>query len=397
VLHLRWKERWIIIPVQVSYKKQFTIYVFLLLIFLIVVEIFANFWLYNIYSCDFESNEIFKDVDPEINRKLCIESLEYDFTKETVTDQVDRAEQLMHINSHNIRAHEFTEQKPENTIRIFIIGGSTTYGSGVLDNETFPYYLQTMFDKSELNFNVEIINAGMMSEFSYGEHKLIKNKWINFEPDLFIVFDGWNDMNYQLLENNTQLSILSSPKLWKDRWIEICDLGKQQNFDTIITIQPFVNSGNKILTEQEHLQYTKKVKNIPEPIKYPELSEQYVKQLDQLKNHCSLTADLRGIFDDIHEPIFWDVVHVGPRGNEIIAEKIYELSLPIVMKKAQNVVNDDDLISSEIYGASSDTLEINDNLDTKNFDNYLEQSHSALKTVLFPYKTPKVLELIFNQ
>ena len=127
--------------------------------------------------------------------------------------------------------------------------------------------------------------------------------------------------------------------------------------------------------------------------KYPA----YVEQLKGINNHCSLTADLRGLFDDIKEPIFWDAMHTGYRGNQIIAEKIYELSLPIVMKRGLNVDNDDDLISSEIYVASSETLEINGNLDSKNFDNYLEQSHSALKTVLFPYKTPKVLDLIFNQ
>jgi len=377
--------------VQVSYKNQFVVYIFLLLIFLIVVELVANFWLYNIYRCDFESNEIFNEINPETNRKLCLESLDYDFTKETITDQVALAEKLMQLNSHNIRAHEFTEQKPENTIRIFIIGGSTTYGSGVLDDETFPHYLQTMFDNSELNFDVEVINSGIMGLISRGESGLIKDKWINYEPDIFIVFDGWNDMRAQLQGNKP----VASPTLWKQRWMEICDLGKQRDFDTIITIQPFVKSGNKILTEQEIVQYTKKVSMISGPIEYLELSEQYVEQLNQLNNHCTLTADLRGIYDDIHEPIFWDAIHVGPLGNEIIAEHVYELSLPVVMKRAQNDLYDEDSISSVNYDASSDSG-INDNLDSENFDYYLEQSYSSLKTILFPYKTPKVIDLIFQ-
>jgi len=377
--------------VQVSYKNQFVVYIFLLLVFLIAVELVANFWLYNIYRCDFENNEIFNEINPETNRKLCLESLDYDFTKETITDQVALAEKLMQLNSHNIRAHEFTEQKPENTIRIFIIGGSTTYGSGVLDDETFPHYLQTMFDNSELNFDVEVINSGIMGLISRGESGLIKDKWINYEPDIFIVFDGWNDMRAQLQGNKP----VASPTLWKQRWMEICDLGKQRDFDTIITIQPFVKSGNKILTEQEIVQYTKKVSMISGPIEYLELSEQYVEQLNQLNNHCTLTADLRGIYDDIHEPIFWDAIHVGPLGNEIIAEHVYELSLPVVMKRAQNDLYDEDSISSVNYGGSSDSG-INDNLDSENFDYYLEQSYSSLKTILFPYKTPKVIDLIFQ-
>ncbi len=394
-LHLSWKEKCFLMSVQVSYKNQFVVYISLLLIFLIVVEIIANFWLYNIYRCDFESNEIFKDVDPETNRKLCLESLEYDFTAETIPLTLEEAidkDRILQVNSHNIRAPEITE-KPENTIRIFMIGGSTTWGSGVLDNETYPYFLQTMFDKSELNFNVEIINAGIPSAMSWQEIKWIKNTWIDFEPDLFIVLDPWNDMRNQLEQNN----FVASPTQWSERWIKSCELGKQSDFDTIITIQPFGKSGSKILTEQELIGWTEKENKVPGPLKYRELSEQYVEQLDQLKNHCTVTADLRGIFDDVQEPIFWDYIHTGLRGNEIIAEKMYELSLPVVMKRAQNLVNDEDSISSVKYGASSDTLEINENLDSENFDYYLEQSYSTLQTILFPYKTPKVLELIINQ
>ena len=109
-------------PVQVSYKKQFILYIFLLLIFLGVVEIFANFWLYNIYRCSFESNEIFKNVDPEINRKMCLDSLSVDFTKERVkkaarTSPIANLEtvydtNVININSHGFRGPEIEKNKP---------------------------------------------------------------------------------------------------------------------------------------------------------------------------------------------------------------------------------------------------------------------------------------------
>ena len=126
--------------VQVSYKNQFVVYIFLLLIFLIVVELVANFWLYNIYRCDFESNEIFKDGDPETNRKLCLESLEYDFTKEKVTDQVALEKKLMRLNSHNIRAHEFTEQKPENLV-VMVGFRERKWGISFAGKEKLSFYL----------------------------------------------------------------------------------------------------------------------------------------------------------------------------------------------------------------------------------------------------------------
>jgi len=51
--------------------------------------------------------------------------------------------------------------------------------------------------------------------------------------------------------------------------------------------------------------------------KYPA----YAEQLKNLETHCSLAVDLRGLFDNIKEPIFYDPMHTGSRGNQIIAEK----------------------------------------------------------------------------
>jgi len=97
--------------VQVSYKNQFVVYIFLLLTLLVVVELIANFWFYNIYRCDFESNEIFTEVDSETTRKLCIEGLEYDFTKEIIPmtlEEAQKNQKFVKLNSLNIRAPEIT-------------------------------------------------------------------------------------------------------------------------------------------------------------------------------------------------------------------------------------------------------------------------------------------------
>ena len=49
---------------KVSIKKQFALGILLLIVVLGVTELFANIWLYNIYRCEFEDNEIFKNTDP---------------------------------------------------------------------------------------------------------------------------------------------------------------------------------------------------------------------------------------------------------------------------------------------------------------------------------------------
>jgi len=121
--------------VRVSYKKQFVFMLMLFLTFLVVVEVLVNIWLYNFYRCDFEDNEIFKNVDPEINRKICIESLGYDTSERmtwvngTTFDEAQGGldEKIVHINSHGFRGVEFTKEKDENVYRFFTLGGSTNF------------------------------------------------------------------------------------------------------------------------------------------------------------------------------------------------------------------------------------------------------------------------------
>jgi len=151
---------------QVSYKKQFTLMVMLLVTLLIVVEIFANVWLYHIHRCDFEDNELFENRNPEINRKMCLESLGIDTSNDNTLTWIPGTrgayggidESIVHLNSEGFRGPEFSKSKPENTFRIFTVGGSTTFGSGVLDDQTWSYYLQEMYDQFILFYQQNYYN-----------------------------------------------------------------------------------------------------------------------------------------------------------------------------------------------------------------------------------------------
>ena len=81
--------------------------------------------------------------------------------------------------------------------------------------------------------------------------------------------------------------------LWKSRWEEVCELGEKENFKVIITLQPLLGVGNKVLTDWE----LRNVKELPDqnPI------STYLPMQDQLKDlekKCTATADLTDIFDD---------------------------------------------------------------------------------------------------
>ena len=99
------------------------------------------------------------------------------------------------INNEGFRGPDISKEKLENTYRIFVVGGSTTYGSGATSDETtIPGYLQKEFDNVNIDFKVEVINAGKSGMSSWGEAQTVKNRLVPYDPDLIIIYDGYNDM-----------------------------------------------------------------------------------------------------------------------------------------------------------------------------------------------------------
>ena len=107
-------------------------------------------------------------------------------------------------NSYGLRGSEFEAEKPDNTYRIFAVGGSSTFGRGVDNSETWPAYLQQIINEKITDKEIEVINAGFPQAASEVEHGLIKNKLSSFDPDLIIMYDGWNDSNHHDVEETLQ-------------------------------------------------------------------------------------------------------------------------------------------------------------------------------------------------
>ena len=230
------------------------------------------------------------------------------------------------LNNFGFRGPEISKEKPDNTFRIFAIGGSSTFGVEVHDDETWPAFLQKKFDEIELGINVEVINAGISAANSSTERKLIENKIVDLEPDLIITYDGWNDAGYPISWNRPSPSIEES----KNNWMEICKFANKHNFDTIITIQPIVGTGNRILTEHEIVYLTNDTFNMQEL--YMKL-EEYAKYLPVLDKVCTKAVDLREMFDYIQQPVYVDWGHPEKIGYKIIADNMFELSLSIISEK----------------------------------------------------------------
>ena len=219
--------------VQVSYKKQSVLAIIGIVILLLVIEAVANVWWVTQINCEFEQNEIFQNINEEKKRQLCLDIYEIRTSgDEMIPNQITDS---IIINSLGFRGSEFSEIKPPTTYRIFMLGGSTMFGTGATSDETtIPGYLQQFLDEKDFGFGVEVINSGIQGADSSTEVDLVEQKLVNFSPDLVIIYDGWNDLR----DNNL-------PSELKENWELMCKIGKENDFDVIISLQPIAGFGNK--------------------------------------------------------------------------------------------------------------------------------------------------------
>ena len=352
--------------VQISYKKQALFGFILILCLLLVTEISMRVYDYYFPNCQFIESEVYDEISFELKREICFDNEKLVWDRNPLFLIPNQHFSTININSEGFRGNEL-QLSPD--YRIFVIGGSTTFGvASTSDSTSIPAFLQQKISSDFQEYNIEVINAGIPKAYSFTEKNMIKEKLLNFNPDLLIVYDGWNDLeieyenyeksvdtnfNDQLIREikrldfatpnvlikwyfnykhdvNDVISFDSSKinekaSLWKNSWEEICMLEEKYDFQTAIILQPLLGTGNKLLTlEEQKLQFHYDSENRNQ---YYDL---YANMLSDLKPACSLTLDLRDTFDDNLESIYFDSGHVGDNGNKIIAERIYKEILPLL-------------------------------------------------------------------
>ncbi len=100
----------------------------------------------------------------------------------------------------------FAAQKPDGTVRIFCLGGSTTYGRPYDDRTSFAGWMRTALPALDGSKQWEVINAGGVSYASY-RVALVMEELLRHEPDVFVVYTGQNEF----LERRTYGGVLRQP------------------------------------------------------------------------------------------------------------------------------------------------------------------------------------------
>ncbi len=92
------------------------------------------------------------------------------------------------------RGAEIAVPKPDGVFRIIALGGSTTYGTPVRVDETYPYDLQQILRAGYGYSSVEVLNAGVYGYTSYQTLANLTFRIPELGPDLVIIYDNANDI-----------------------------------------------------------------------------------------------------------------------------------------------------------------------------------------------------------
>ncbi len=103
-------------------------------------------------------------------------------------------------------AQSFPKRKAGGTVRIFCMGGSTTFGHPCRDPTSFCGWLRECLPVADASKRWELVNAGSISYASYRVAALME-ELASYEPDLFIVYCGQNEF----LEDRTYSGLMEMP------------------------------------------------------------------------------------------------------------------------------------------------------------------------------------------
>lgn len=100
--------------------------------------------------------------------------------------------QTRSASASTFNAQTFLSEKPENGLRIFCLGGSSSYGFPWGAEAAFTSIVGELIAENHPELHVEAINA---SGVSYAMHRLniVADELLQYEPDVFVIYSGHNE------------------------------------------------------------------------------------------------------------------------------------------------------------------------------------------------------------
>ncbi len=260
---------------------------------------------------------------------------------------------------NNLRVTKFQPLQYKNTIHIF--GGSAIFGGEVPDYNTIPSFLQNKLNDANIIYKVK--NYGVSSIITKQQYERLKNMAEITKGDIVIFYDGANDILQKIYFGNKEGWIIGGNEKKEFFWIKILrKVSKNSYFfsyidNKITALLPmqtdFANESMVYLNEISDAKKYVEEKNAKfyhflQPVLFEkENKNEYEKKLltirsiipdglenvfnkaypifkEQLKKK-DYSHDLTRSFDNTEKSVYLDWCHVNHIGNEIIANKIFNI------------------------------------------------------------------------
>jgi len=101
---------------------------------------------------------------------------------------------VAHVNRLGYRGPEVAVPKPSGTYRVVLLGGSTSHGCLVNDDETIDAHLRRALAARLPGRRVEVVNLALDGLDALCDRERLRLEGLAFEPDAVIVHDGVNDV-----------------------------------------------------------------------------------------------------------------------------------------------------------------------------------------------------------
>lgn len=115
-----------------------------------------------------------------------------------------------YTNSLGIRYHEIPFEKKDDEFRILSLGESTTFGFGVINDDSYSAQLEQILNINDSNVEYQVINAGVPAWSSFQSLIYLKERGIDFKPDVVLFYHELNDYlpsSWRSSENTDQLGL----------------------------------------------------------------------------------------------------------------------------------------------------------------------------------------------
>lgn len=267
----------------------------------------------------------------------------------------------LHINAQGFRDIERNYAiKAPNSFRVFLTGGSSTWGSGSVQDDTIGAALERILNEriaSRTGRRYEVVNAAFPAWSTTQEKILIQQRIVDMKPDLIIMISGTNDVHWTIFKRDIRwffsyydqnyLAIINemhksdghpehrSPDTELARSPDCGDLGRltAQNVAEsafaarhagarlIFVLQPNMNSTGKALTAHEKSYVPTQPHDIWAAC-YPAIRE----ATGKLRASNYAMIDLSRMFSEFgaDEELFIDTYHLTARANRMTAQAVFD-------------------------------------------------------------------------